>query len=297
MKAAIGVDIGGTNTKVALVFENGDIQEKVKFSTDSHLPFEDFIQRLSNTIQNILAKTGAHISGIGVGAPNVNGHNGKIESPPNLKWGTVDLRSSLQALFDCPIIVKNDANIAAIGEQRFGKGKDCQHFAVITLGTGVGSGIISHGELIEGHLGLASEAGHIYAGSEDRICSCGKKDHLEAYASIKGIKLTVRLETGEDLLFREIAARFEQGDKKIIKSLKKTSFVLAQGLASIQALFLPEKIILAGGISSLGKKFSEDIEKNLNELSFPSFKGKTSVEISDISTEYGAILGAAGLVF
>lgn len=300
MKIAIGIDIGGTNTKIALVTERGELLNFKAFPTTAPKNFELYSDTVKQTVDELLAEKNIPydtIVGIGVGAPNGNGYTGKIENPPNIKhWGTVDLVTPFKQRFNKPVILENDANVAAIGEGKWGAAKKMKNYAVITLGTGIGTGIVANGMLIRGANGMASEGGHIIIDRNGRNCGCGGRGHLEDYGSVRGIKLTAKEITGEDLTFKEISERFRNGDAQMIRVFEQTADYLGQGASVIGSLFVPEAIILAGGVATIGEKLRSDVEKSFNDLVYPPFRGQSKVLISSISTAEGAVLGAASLV-
>ena len=301
MSIAIGIDIGGTNTKIGLVTDSGSLLSITTYPTTGPSNFKEFTQKVKLTVDELIAENKldyTQIKGIGVGAPNGNGNNGFIESPPNLKqWGTVDLVTPFKEIFKCPIHLDNDANVAALGEGLWGVAQGMQDFIVVTLGTGVGTGIVVNGKLVRGVNGLAGEGGHIIIESNGRNCGCGGRGHLETYASVKGIKLTVKEITGRDLQFREIAELYRNNDEEIHKAFEQTIYQLAKGLSIMGSLLAPEAIVLAGGVATIGEKFCNGVENIYNQLVYTPFKGATKLLISSISTGEGAVLGAAGLVF
>ena len=249
-KIAVGIDIGGTNTKIGLVTEKGNIINFQSFPTCNPRTFEEYIKQLKTTVDYLITQSNllySNIIGIGVGAPNANFLTGEVESPPNIKnWGTVNLVSTLKKEFNKPVILENDANVAAIGEIKWGAAQKFKDFVVITLGTGVGTGIYTNGTLLRGANAMASEGGHISIKKNGRNCSCGGVGHLEAYCSVTGIKQTVKEITGEVLSFSEISRKFHSHDTKMIKVVNQTAEYLADGLAIIGSILEPEAIILAG---------------------------------------------------
>lgn len=301
MKIAVGIDIGGTNTKIGLVNEDGELLDFNTFPTTEAKNFELYSDAVKKTVDKLLENKNLSykdVVGVGVGAPNGNGHNGKIENPPNIKhWGTVDLVSPFKERFNLPVILENDANVAAIGEGKWGAAKNMKDYAVVTLGTGIGTGIVANGTLIRGSNGMASEGGHITIDRNGRNCGCGGRGHLEDYGSVRGIKLTAKEITGEDLSFKEISERFLSGDEQMIKVFEQTAEYLGHGTSIIGSLFAPEAIILAGGVATIGEKLRADVENSYNNLVYPPFQGQTKILISSISTAEGAVLGAASLVF
>ena len=204
-KIVLGIDIGGTNTVCGLVEKSGNILFKEQIPTFGHEPADSLVNRLAEKVDSFSEDhPEIELEGIGVGAPNGNHYNGVIQDPPNLSWGHVDMVSLLREKFNCDVSLTNDANAAALGEKYFGIAKDMNDFIMITLGTGLGSGIFSGGNIIYGQDSLAGEIGHLSIDHNGRNCSCGLKGCLEMYASAKGIKETViellKVNPGNDFL-------------------------------------------------------------------------------------------------
>lgn len=296
----IGIDIGGTNTKYGFVSKTGEVILKNRVSTNSKQTFEQYTIDLWSQIQNDFKKINIdskyRLKAIGVGAPNANPRNGHIESPQNLEWNTVDLVSIFKSVMGLPVVLENDANIAAIGEKQFGAGKTLTDFVVVTLGTGVGTGSYVNGELFSGTYGIGSEAGHVSIDPNGRICGCGGLGHLEAYASSSGVKFTAKTLLSKDLRFREIKNLFLSGDEEILPVISETAKYLAQGLSMISAVLCPQNFILSGGVSTLGEDFIAMVQTEFDKTVYLPFKSKTVIRLSSISSEDGAILGAASLV-
>lgn len=293
----VGIDIGGTNTKYALISINGTIISKNSIKTNSNLSFESYSEELFGLIKADLSlvEDRYQLISIGVGAPNANPTNGKIENPPNLSWDVEDLVGAFQKQIKVPVFLENDANIAAIGEKVFGLGRELSDFIVITLGTGVGVGTYINGELFSGVSGIGSEAGHMIVAQENRVCSCGGLDHLESFLSSKGIKQTANELLNKELRFREIRALYESGDPGIMPVITKSARILASAMCSISTLINPQMFILSGGVSNLGKPFLDEIEKFYHESIYFPFKGQSKIKLSEISLKDGAVLGAAAL--
>jgi glucokinase len=301
MEIAVGIDIGGTNTKIGLISSEGSLIGFESFPTTGPATFSEYTQKVKSTVDSLLHKNELsyeQILGIGVGAPNGNGKNGFVESPPNLKqWGTVDLVTPFKQAFNKPVKLENDANVAALGEGLWGVAKGMDDFIVVTLGTGVGTGVVVNNDLVRGVNGLAGEGGHIIIEENGRNCGCGGRGHLEIYASVKGIKMTTKEITGKDLQFREIAELYRQGDEEMEKVFKQTAHYLGKGISIMGSLFCPEAIVLAGGVATIGDHFRQQVEDVYNELVYAPFKNATKVLISSVSTGEGAVLGAASLIF
>ena len=294
---AIGIDIGGTNTKVGVISSKGEVVGHTKFPTESHSDFSVYIDRLYNFTSSLVKELKVKPIGIGIGAPNVNPQNGWIENAANLGWKDANLKELVKKKFDLPVYIENDANVAAIGEKVFGGAKDVDNFIVITLGTGLGSGIYSQGKLVNSFNGLAGEAGHLLVEKNGRKCGCGGKGHLETYVSVKGIKQTVLEITNEEMTFADILQLYRDKDSAINEAVLRTADYLAMGLSQVQALMLPKLIILSGGVSNLGISFKEKVEQRLEDYSYPPFKGQSKIELTKISLEDGAVLGAGALFF
>ena len=189
---ALGIDIGGTNTVYGFIDQKGNVLDSKEIPTNGNKPIDNLIVRIETAVNDYLIENKEQfLIGIGVGAPNGNFFTGKIQNPPNLSWGSVDVVSYFKKRFNCSVQLTNDANAAALGEKYFGVAKNMDNFIVITLGTGLGSGIFSGGKLVYGHDGFAGEMGHISIDYDGRVCNCGNIGCLEAYVSASGIKKTI----------------------------------------------------------------------------------------------------------
>jgi len=308
----LGIDIGGTFTKLGLVTKTGNILANTKFDTKAKKPFKEFLKKLETEAVNLKAALHSHqeIVAIGVGAPNANSRTGNMEHAPNLRWGdTVPLAQSIKDIFQLPVSIANDANAAALGELEFGMGKGMKHFVVLTLGTGLGSGIISNGELLIGEHGMAGELGHVNVNSTPnaRHCNCGLSGCLETYVSVTGIRRTIFeliSEMTEDSTLKSIS--FEDmtgeiisdaalaGDAIALKAFDMTAETLGIQMADTAAHLDPEAFILLGGLSKAGaillKPTIEAMEKNI----FNAYKSKVKVLISETPSNH-AVLGPAAL--
>jgi glucokinase len=300
MKHAVGIDIGGTNTKVGIITENGELLHFEKFPTASETGFEEYVDRVVKHLIDNLEKLNLKLddlTGIGIGAPNGNSTNGHVESPPNLAWDNVPLVEDFQKKLNFKNIkLENDANVAALGEKRWGVCKNDSDFIVVTLGTGVGTGIVANNKLVRGSHGIAGEGGHIVIRPGGRPCNCGGKGHLECYASVRGIKTTTFIQLEKELSFKEISDLYHNGDPVMNDIVKKTADFLAMGLAQMGTLFAPDKFVLAGGVATLGEQFCKWTDEYYREYVYGPFKDKTEICLSSISTAEGAVLGAASLV-
>lgn len=292
---SIGIDIGGTNTKIGVVSRDGVVIKKDRFKTRADESFDDFLMTLIAVLNHL--KADLDIIGVGVGAPNANGLTGMIVNPPNLSWGTVDLKKRLSDVLNLPVFVDNDANIAAVGEMIWGSAIGCKNFLSVTLGTGVGTGIVVDGKVLQSTKGGAGEGGHITVIADGRVCGCGCKGHLEAYVSASGILKSMRELTDLDVKLNELTNLLNGGNQQAIKVYDYSARLLGIGIASLASTLYPEKIILTGGVSAAGEKFVEMVKNYFTESCFPSFKNEISIELSTLSSRDGAILGASSLPF
>jgi glucokinase len=313
-KFAIGIDIGGTNTKYGIVDSDGKIVRQGDIRTDEYAEVDSFIEGLYKALTPLIESVGKeNIKGIGIGAPNGNFYNGTIEYAPNLKWkGIIPLAKLVSEKFGLPAALTNDANAAAIGEMKYGAARGMKDFIVITLGTGVGSGIVANGQLILGHDGFAGELGHVVVIPGGRLHEgTGMHGSLEVYASANGIRMTAAelldKDPNEESLLRsydprEITSKviYEaamKGDKIAKDVYEYTGKILGQALANSVMFSSPEAIILFGGVTKAGdlimKPTKESMEKNL----LPIFKNKVKLIFSQLKESDAAILGASALVW
>ena len=312
---AIGIDIGGTNTVFGLVDARGDILYRGAISTKQNGTIEKFIDALYDAIIPAIEKVGGkeRIKGIGIGAPNGNYYKGTIEYAPNLQWkGIIPLAEMVSAKFAVPAALTNDANAAAVGEMMYGAAKGMKDFIMITLGTGVGSGIVTNGQLIYGHDGFAGELGHNIIIPGGRLhWGTGAHGSLEAYASATGVVLTAKeyLDTnpGQPSLLRKIPAKkldakaiYEAAlkkDKLAIDVYNFTGKVLGMALANFVMFSSPEAIILFGGLARAGDLLITPTRKHMEENLLPIFRDKVKLIFSQLNESDAAILGASALVW
>lgn len=312
MKVTIGIDIGGTGTKYGIVDLKGKVLFQDSMKTQAQEKFEDFITDLSDAIREGLTKD-YELIGIGVGAPNGNFKRGTIEHAPNLHWkGILPLGDLLHDEFGVPVVVTNDANAAAVGEMIFGGAKDMKDFIVITLGTGLGSGIVCNGELVNGYDGLAGEIGHTtvnYVGG--RYCGCGNRGCLETYVSATGIKRTVYKMLADhmdredselrgvsfDNLSPQMITEYAKKDDPIAKaSFEYTGRILGIKLAETVIHTNPEAIFLFGGLSLAGDLIFDPVRKHMEESLMPIFKGRVKLLPSKLQNQSAPIIGASSLI-
>jgi len=316
MKLAIGVDIGGTNTRAGIVSTDGEVLSSTEFRTGHYESGLDFADRLSNTIlelkDNFEASNESCVwSGLGIGAPNGNHLTGCIEEPPNLRFkGTTPIVQLLEERLDfARIEMTNDANAAAIGEKRFGAAKEYADFIMITLGTGLGSGIFVNNQLVYGHDGFAGELGHVSVIPDGRYCGFGRRGSLENYCSATGIRRTfleMIAQKGEstaldDRPLREISAKTiaeaaYDGDPIAVATMDFTGRLLGEALASTALITSPAAFFLFGGPVQAGDILLEPTRRSFEKHLIPTFKNKIKIIESGLAMGDAAIIGAAALV-
>ena len=327
-KLAIGIDIGGINTAFGLVDENGDLYAESVISTKKYPYFEDYPTYVNDLCEALHTMVGSlsfdfELVGIGIGAPNANYHKGTIESPANL-WKyrpenasqdeasrIFPLAADVQAQFPgVEVLMTNDANAATIGEMVYGNAKGMRDFVMITLGTGLGSGFVSNGEMIYGHDGFAGEFGHVIVERNGRECGCGRRGCLEAYVSATGIKRTAfelmatMNEPSElrDIAFSDfdasmISTAASHGDKVALEAFRITGEMLGRALADVVTVTSPEAIFLFGGLAKAGKFIFEPTQWYMEENMMFTFKNKVKLLPSGIQGKNAAILGASALIW
>lgn len=312
---AIGVDIGGTNTKFGIVDKRGNIWYQDRMRTTDHEQVGTFVEELYEKLQPMIEKVGGidKIKGIGMGAPNGNYYKGTIEYAPNLKWkGIVPMAAIVQEKFDIPAILTNDANAAAQGEMMYGAAKGMKDFIVITLGTGVGSGIIVNGQLVYGHDGFAGELGHVTVIPDGRVhWGTGMKGSLEAYCSATGMRLTalellekypdvdtpLRKIKSEDIDSKAIYDAATQGCALSKEIFEYTGNILGLALANFVMFSSPEAIVLFGGVTAAGEMLLKPTRLAMEANVLPIFRNKVKLIFSDLKEADAAILGASALVW
>jgi glucokinase len=308
----LGIDIGGTNTAFGFVNESGDIIREGTIPTNAHEPANIFFNRLFPAIAKLQSEMNgsANLRGIGIGAPNANYYRGTVEQPPNLNWGTVNVVELFTNEFHVPAVITNDANAAAIGEMKFGAAKGMNDFIVITLGTGLGSGIVVGGNLVYGHDGFAGEIGHVNVVPGGRDCGCGRKGCLETYASATGIRRTVsellseRLAPSKlrDIPFTELTSKkiyqlALEGDAIAIEAFIRTGDILGKALADAIVYTSPEAIILFGGLALSGDLIVAPTKESLDRNVLNIFRNKTKIVLSELCDKNAAVLGSAALIW
>lgn len=311
---AIGIDIGGTGTKFGIVDRSGNILFSSEISSRNHEEVEGFIEELYQNLHTMIESAGGpgRIKGIGVGAPNGNYYTGTVEYAPNLPWrGIIPLAKMLEAKFKLPVVLTNDANAAAIGEMMYGAAQGMKDFIMITLGTGVGSGIVANGHLIYGHDGFAGELGHTIIIPNGRLHEgTGKKGSLESYASATGVRLTaleMLQSSKEPSLLRNIPPDkidskkvFEaavQGDQLAKDIFEFTGQILGLALANFVMFSSPSAIILFGGLTKAGDLILKPTRENMEANVIQVFQNKVKILVSHLKEADAAILGASALAW
>ena len=309
----LGIDIGGTNTKFGFVNRQGEILAKSVLSTDQFATVQQFAEEVYRRAGLLQAEAGLQhrLLGIGIGAPNANFHTGTVEQAPNLPWkGVVPLAKAFEEQFHLPCTITNDANAAALGEQLYGCARGMTDIIMITLGTGVGSGIISAGTLLYGHDGFAGELGHtIIRPGGRKHWSTGSEGSLEAYASATGIAITakeMRAEHPDSLLNdvpeEKLDARLvfdcaEKGDPVAKEVFRFTGQILGESLANFVMFSSPQAIILFGGAARAGEYLLGPVREHMEKNLFPVFRNKVKILLSALSEADAAILGASALAW
>ncbi|HVN49484.1 MAG TPA: ROK family protein [Bacteroidota bacterium] len=308
----LGVDIGGTNTAMGIVGRSGTLIAETSIPTEAQKPAAVFFDRFHTQVETLLApfRHTHNLIGIGLGAPNANYYKGTIERPPNLSWEFVDVVGTLKQWYTIPIVLTNDANAAALGEMLFGAAKGMKDFIEITLGTGVGSGIVANGEMIYGHDGFAGEIGHTIVDHNGRTCGCGRRGCLETYTSANGIRRTVdelvrttatpselRKIAFDDLTSKQIYEAARRGDALALQAFEVTGKYLGMALADSVAYTSPEAIILFGGLALAGDFIFTPTKHYMEEYMMNIFKNKVRLLPSALPQGKAAILGAAALIW
>lgn len=309
---ALGIDIGGTNTVFGCIDIDGNCLISGSIPTQKHDDINKYLDDLFDLIQIKLNEYEGilNIIGVGIGAPNASYYTGTIENAPNLKWkGSVPLVDLVKQRINVPVVITNDANAAAIGEKVFGAAKGMDNFIVITLGTGLGSGIVVNGDVLYGHDGFAGEVGHIIVRTSGRECGCGRKGCLETYVSATGVKRTVykllarhlgdselRNVPFSELTAKMVAEAAERGDLVAKETFAYTAQMLGEVLANVVAVTSPKAIFLFGGLTKAGDILFKPVQETLENNLMPIYKGKVKILPSGI-TENAAVLGAAALIW
>ena len=302
MKYALGIDIGGTNTVVGLVDKEGKVLGTDSIKTQSFPVLEEYVKTVSKLAKDLIAKNNvsiAEIVGLGIGAPNANYYTGNIEMAPNLPWkqDKVPLAKMFREELNIPVTITNDANAAALGEKMYGVAKDMDNFIMITLGTGVGSGIVINGQLVYGHDGFAGELGHVIIERNGRLCGCGRRGCLETYCSATGIVRTAKERNTPFLTSKDIYDAAVKGDETAIDIFKETGTRLGRAFADMVVFSSPEAFVLFGGLAKAGDFIVKYTKEAMEEAIMPIFKGKVKILLSTMKDADAAVLGASALAW
>ena len=315
MPYVVGVDVGGQTTKIGVVDMRGQVLAQTVIRTDTYGEVEPYIAELAEAINKVIADADVvgKVRGVGMGIPNGNYYTGEIENAVNLKWGrsgSLPVAKLLTAqMGGIPVALTNDANAAAMGEMTYGAARGMKNFIMITLGTGVGSGIVINGEVVYGHDGFAGELGHVCAVRHNgRQCNCVKSGCLETYASAMGVARTARewldfsdepssLRSLDNISSKDVYEAAKDGDKLALKIFDFTGTVLGQSFADFIAFSAPEAIVLFGGLARAKDFLREPIERAMNANVLPLWRDKVKIVFSQLKESDAAILGASALAW
>ena len=311
----VGIDIGGQTTKLGVVDARGTVLSQTVIRTDTYTEVAPYIAELSAALNKVIADAGVEgqVRGIGVGAPNGNYYTGTIEGAVNLSWGgkhTIEFAKLLsEAMNGLPVALTNDANAAAVGEMTYGAASVMMNFIMITLGTGVGSGIVINGDVVYGHDGFAGELGHVAAvRNNGRTCNCGKTGCLETYASATGVARTARewlelsdepsiLRSVDNISSKDVYEAAKDGDELALRIFDFTGKMLGRSFADFIAFSSPEAIVLFGGLARAKEFLLKPIEEAMNANVLPLWRGKVKIVFSQLKESDAAILGASALAW
>ncbi len=317
MKLAVGIDIGGTNTRVGSVDQDGNVLERSSFNTADYSDGDLYADALAAAVSDVMRRTESVATsdvewlGVGMGAPNGNFRNGSVDNPPNLRFkGVTPLAAMLKSRLGLEnVVLTNDANAAAIGEKVFGGAKDISDFIMITLGTGLGSGVFVDGHLVYGQNGCAGEVGHMTIIPDGRFCGYGRQGSLENYCSATGIRRTffeMLADMGiptllDEVPLKEITSKMVvdcavKGDNVALATVARTGELLGEALASVALVTGPEAFFLFGGPVKAGDLLLDPIRRSFEDHLIPTYKGQIKIIESELPMGDAAILGASALV-
>ena len=315
MPYVVGIDVGGQTSKLGVVDMRGQVLAQTVIRTDTHDEIEPYIDDLAEAVNKVITDAGVagQVRGIGMGIPNGNYYTGEIENAVNLKWGKQGTLPVAKLLSDkmggIPVALTNDANAAAMGEMTYGAARGMKNFIMITLGTGVGSGIVINGEVVYGHDGFAGELGHTCVVRHNgRLCNCGKTGCLETYASATGVARTARewldmseepsvLRSLDNITSKDVYDAAKEGDKLAIKIFEYTCTILGESFADFIAFSSPEAIVLFGGLARSKEFLREPIENAMNANVLSLWRNKVKIVFSQLKESDAAILGASALAW
>lgn len=311
----VGIDIGGQTTKMGIVDTRGQVLAQTVIRTDTYDDVNLYIDELASALEKIIKESDSEgkIRGIGVGAPNGNYYTGNIENAVNIAWGgskTIPFASLLSMKTGgLKVALTNDANAAAVGEMTYGAARGMKNFIMITLGTGVGSGIVINGEVVYGHDGFAGELGHTCAVRHNgRICNCGKTGCLETYCSATGVARTARewlemsdepsvLRSLDSISSKDVYEAAKEGDRMALKIFEFTGKILGESFADFVAFSAPEAIVLFGGLARAKEYLYEPIMNSMNANLLPLWRNRIKIVFSQLKESDAAILGASALAW
>ena len=311
----VGIDIGGQTSKMGIVDTRGQVLAQTVIRTDTHTDVNLYIDELAVALDKIITESNSEgkIRGIGVGAPNANYYTGNIECAVNIVWGGNKTIPFAKLLSDrtggLPVALTNDANAAAVGEMTYGAARGMKNFIMITLGTGVGSGIVINGEVVYGHDGFAGELGHTCAvRSNGRLCNCGKHGCLETYTSATGVARTARewlemsdepssLRSLDTISSKDVYDAAKDGDKMALKIFEFTGKMLGRSFADFVAFSAPEAIVLFGGLARAKEYLYQPMLDSMNDNLLPLWRDKIKIVFSQLKESDAAILGASALAW
>lgn len=309
----IGLDLGGTNSIFGIVDIRGEIKATTAIKTQAYDNVEDYVKASLDALHIIIDQVGGigTIKAMGIGAPNGNYYTGTIEFAPNLAWGhdsVIPLAKMFEEGLAIPVALTNDANAAAIGEMAYGVARGMKNFMVITLGTGVGSGIVVNGQVVYGSDGFAGELGHVIVDKNGRNCGCGRHGCLETYCSATGVARSARefLEKTttpsvlremkpEDITSFEVSMAAEKGDKLALDVYEFTGRMLGEACANFAAFSSPEAFIFFGGLTKAGKLLMEPLKKAYEENVLKIYQNKAKFLLSALEGSSAAVLGASAV--
>ena len=304
----VGIDMGGTSIKVGLVDEKGTVTEKFSLITKDYPEFSSFVVALADKVNPLKAQY--DIKAVGIGCPNGNFYTGNSESAVNLPWrGTVPVARLVSEALSVPCRITNDANAAALGEMTYGAAVGLRDFIMITLGTGVGSGIVIDGRIVYGHDGFAGELGHVIVCPDGRLCGCGRKGCLEAYCSATGVARTaceflaessepssLRAVPSDAITSKDVFEAAVAGDALAKRVFDFTGEILGRALADFVTFSAPEAFVLFGGLARAGALLFDPVRESMERSLLPLWRGKIKVLPSQLPADDAAILGAASIV-
>lgn len=311
----VGIDVGGQTTKIGVVDARGQVLAQTVIRSDNYEEPEPYLDEVAAAVKKVVeeANVSGKVRGVGIGAPNGNYYTGMVEMAPNVVWArttAVPVAKMLSTrLNGIPVALTNDANAAAVGEMTYGAARGMKNFIMITLGTGVGSGIVINGEVVYGHDGFAGELGHVrVVRNNGRLCGCGRTGCLEAYCSAIGVARTARewLEMSEEpsllrgidnISSKDVYDAAKEGDPLALRVFNFTGHMLGNAFADFIAFSAPEAIVLFGGLARSKEFLTEPILEAMNGNVLDIWKDKVKLVYSALKESDAAILGASALAW